>query len=314
MNQAILITGASSYTGSFLIDKLLSETNYDLVLTGRNADRIGNTDHPKVHFHQSDLMYPTTYLPIFVKYPIKAIFHLGAMARVHEGEQNPIDSIKTNYLATLELMKMANDHFVESMIFTSSDLAREALSVVGMCKYMVEDAFRLSAGVTTKLITLRLANVKDSPGTVTLLFKKQIRSGQSISITHPKMSRRFITGKQAADWLLYALINGKHRDVFVSTEKALNITDLAFQLMDELKQTAPIQYIGIKPGERLSEKGYTKSKTSPTQVPGLGRIKTNQMIVSETQRISKHLMDLAIKYGDKEVVRALNRQFKYRNK
>jgi len=304
--EYLLITGASGFTGTFLIEKLLNETSLDLVITGRNADRILQVNHARVHFVEMDLLHTGSFAKVFTNYHISAIFHLGALARLSEGENDPIRSIRINYIASVELVRLSIQHQVKTFVFTSSDLARHATSVVGMCKYLVEDAFRKMKERSTQFITIRLANVIDSPGTVTLIFKRQIEQGEPVTITDPRMSRRFITGPQAVAFIYNAYLLGQHNDLFVSTDKAVIITDLAHRLMHQMDKTVPIRFIGAKPGERLSEKGYSAQEVFPTSLSGLGKLRNNLYDQKETSRIQEQLLMKAKSHGDLEVIHKLN--------
>jgi FlaA1/EpsC-like NDP-sugar epimerase len=309
MTEYLLITGASSFTGTFLIKKLLNETTFDLVVTGRNQDSISEVKNPRVHFMEMDLLRPDSFAKVFSNYHISAIFHLGALARLSEGENDPIRSIRINYIASVELVRLSIQHQVKTFVFTSSDLARHATSVVGMCKYLVEDAFRKIQEISSQFITIRLANVIDSPGAVTLIFKKQIEQGEPVTITEPRMSRRFITGPQAAEFIYNAYLFGQHNDLFISTDKAVNITDLAHRLMHQMEKTVPIRFIGAKPAERLSEKGYSAQEVFPTRRSGLGRLRNNLYDQKETSRIQEQLLMKAKLHGDLEVIHKLNELF-----
>ncbi|MDP2721145.1 MAG: polysaccharide biosynthesis protein [Bacteroidales bacterium] len=308
-SEYLLITGASGFTGTFLIEKLLSETGFDLVVTGRNADRILQVNHARVHFVEIDLLHPNSFAEVFKNYHISAVFHLAALARLSEGENDPIRSIRINYIASVELIRLSIQHQVKTFVFTSSDLARHATSVVGMCKYLVEDVFRKIQEISSQFITIRLANVIDSPGAVTLIFKKQIEQGEPVTITEPDMSRRFITGPQAAEFIYHAYLFGQHNDLFVSTDKAVIITDLAQRLMHQMDKTVPIRFIGAKPGERLSEKGYSAQEVFPTSLSGLGKLRNNLYNQEETIRIQNQLLTKAKLHGDLEVIHILNELF-----
>ena len=307
--EYLLITGASSFIGTFLIEKLLTETNFELVVTGRNPISISEVKNTRVHFEEMDLLQPDSFAKVFTKYRISGIFHLAALARLSEGENEPIQSIRINYIASVELIRLSIQHQVKTFVFTSSDLARQPTSVVGMCKFLVEDAFRKIQSVNNQFITIRLANVIDSPGAVTLIFKRQIEQGDPVTITEPGMSRRFITGPQAAEFIYHAYLFGQHNDLFVSTDKAVIITDLAHQLMRQMEKTVPIWYIGAKPGERLSEKGYLDGEVYPTSLSGLGKLRNNLSDQEETSRNQEQLLMKTKLHGDLEVIHKLTELF-----
>jgi len=294
----LLITGASSYTGAYLIQKLLKETNLGLLLASRHPLPPTYHDHPRIRTVKFDLNAPSNLQEIFKNHPINGIIHLAAMARLSECEQNPMEAIRVNLMGSLELIRMAQEYQVKSFLFTSSDLARNATSVVGMCKYLTEDIFRYMNQPKIRCCTLRLVNVVDSPGAVTLLFKKQIQNGGPVTITHPDMSRRFVSGERAANMIWEAYNHGHHNDLYVSTEEAINITQLAHDTMKQLNQEVPIEYIGPKPGERLAEPGYSTEETRASDLSGLGILKTNPVNPQETRRMIQSLLDLAIRKTD----------------
>ena len=121
-----------------------------------------------------------------------------------------------------------------------------------------------------------MPNVIDSNGSVTLIFKRQIENNQPITITHPEMSRMFISGEHAADLLLYLLIKGEHRGVYVSYDPPIKITELAKKMIAKSGKDIDIKYIGIKPGEKLTEKSFQFDDVIITEIPGLGKIKNYQ--------------------------------------
>jgi UDP-N-acetyl-D-glucosamine 4,6-dehydratase len=288
--QTILVTGASSYVGKFLL-KELKKSDYHLILTGRYPEEIPRLHHPKVTYLEGNLLYPESYQAIFDRYAINKVIHLGAMARLTEAQQNPIEAIKVNLIASTKLLDMAVRNGVSRFVFTSTDLARNPTSIVGMCKYLVEDALRLNNSPTQSVV-VRLPNVMDSPGTVSLLFKKQIKEHNPVTITHPKMSRRFISGTQAAQYVLYALENGANNLLYINTDSPINICELAQQLMHNLQQQVPIHFIGIKPGENISEPGYRIEEYNLCNIEGLGALKNNEFDRSKSKQVIGELQSL----------------------
>ncbi len=299
--STVLITGATSYTARYLIQKLLQETNQRLLLAARDPEQLSFLHHPRIQLVKLDLTNPSDIRNLFRKHQFTQIIHLAAMARLGACEHHPMEAIRVNLKGALELINLAQHYQVESLLFTSSDLARNATSVVGMCKYLIEDVFRHIEPSKTRCCTLRLANVIDSPGSVTLLFKKQIQSGGPVTITHPDMSRRFISGERAARMIWEVCRHGHHNEVFVSTEAATNITELAHNMMKQLNHRVPIDFIGPKPGERLAELGYSPEETKTTGLKGLGILKTNPINPDETQRMLHHLTNQAKKANDHDI-------------
>lgn len=278
----ILITGSTGYVCKFFVDKLLKETDFNIVVTYR--DEKGNyQSNNRLFFEKADLIDSLSFENIFVSYQPKHVIHLAAMARVSDGENFPAKVIRANYIATVTLAELSLKYGVESMVFTSSNLAQDAVSVVGIDKLLTEQFFQKISSQTTKFISLRMPNVIDSNGAVTLIFKNQIENNRPITITHPDMSRMFVTGERAADFLLYLIVSGIDRGVYVSYDKPMKITDLADKMINESGKDIKIEYIGMKVGEKLSEKNFSINEVITTDLPGLGIIKDYKYNLSDIE-------------------------------
>jgi len=268
----ILITGSTGYVCKFFVDKLLKKTDLNIVVTYRN-DKGNYQDNDKLFFEKADLLDPYLFERIFNIYRPEYVVHLAAMARVKDGENYPEKVVKANFITSIALSELAIKYGAKSMVFTSSNLAQDAVSVVGICKLLVEQYFQKINSQTTKFISLRMPNIIDSNGAVTLIFKKQIENNQPITITHPDMSRMFVTGVRAADFLTYLIYNGRNKSIYVSYNKPVKITDLAKIMIKDSGKDISIEYIGMKPGEKLSEKSFSRNEVITTNISGLGMIK-----------------------------------------
>jgi FlaA1/EpsC-like NDP-sugar epimerase len=140
---------------------------------------------------------------------------------------------------------------------------------VGITKLLTEYYLQQKDAAQTRLMTLRLPNVPDSPASVTLIFKKQIENNQEITITDPEMSRVFVSLDEAGVFLQHILQNGKNKDTFVVTKKPTKITDLAQKMIQDSGKEIAIKYIGIQAGEKLEEEPYPKEFIEETVVNGL---------------------------------------------
>lgn len=272
IQTTVMITGSTGYICRFFVKKLIDETNFKIVVTYRKT-KGNHKDNSRLFFEKANLLEPQTYEQIFDNYKPTYVVHLAAMARVSDGENYPEKVIKANYIATISLAEMCIRYGVNSMIFASSNLAQDAVSVVGIGKFLIEQYFQKLNSQSTKFISIRMPNVIDSDGAVTLIFKKQIEYNNPITITHPAMSRMFVTGERAANLLLYLLIEGHNRGVYVSYDKPIKITDLAQRMIKDSGKDIKIKYIGMKVGEKLSEKSFALNEVIKTNVSGLGLIK-----------------------------------------
>jgi len=238
----ILITGACGYVGNFLIKKL-SETSYaKLVLNCRNADN-QNIRSKNVIYTSVNLDDKVAIEKILKQYSPETIIHLAALARLGEGEKKPDEAFQTNVITTKNLIEIASLNQVKTFLFVSSDLTRPPVSVVGITKYLVESTIQNSKRPNLKQIIIRLPNVSYSPGSVHLIFERQIEEAKALTITHPNMTRRFISCDEAATFILIALNSGKNKDIFVIDKKPEKIVSLANNLIKTSGKHLPIEII-----------------------------------------------------------------------
>ncbi len=263
-NSTILITGASGFLAGALIQKLLEKTGDRLVLTCRKKELCNRwSKNRRIFAVEADLSDVAPWQNIFELYRPRAVFHLAAVARLRDGEQDPETAFRVNFFGTVNLIKQALKYGTEQFLFTSSDLARDAVSTVGISKYLIERMIIANRHPTLKMKGIRIANLIDGTGSVTLIFRKQIENGEPVTITHPEMSRRFATRREAADDLLWLLEKGKPDSIYVVHKKPLKITDLAKRMMREAGKETEIRFIGARPGEKISEPSYDMFKIEP---------------------------------------------------
>jgi FlaA1/EpsC-like NDP-sugar epimerase len=269
--HTLLVTGACGFIGKFLVEELLKTTNYKLVLFCRKADQ--NQFGSRVTFVEGDLNDTKKFDEIFNCYRPGIVVHMAALARLSAGEDKPDEAFRTNYLATKHLIDLSIATKTKSFIFISTDMAREHLSVVGITKYLAEAYLQKTAKVETKLITVRLPNIAWTPGSVHLVFEKLISENKNLTITHPEMSRRFISGKEAAENIIFAMKTGNDRDIFVELREPEKITDLAKAMIKSCGKEIGVEFIGMKPGEKLTENSYNPGQVEHTHFKQLALLK-----------------------------------------
>lgn len=271
IQHTILVTGACGFVGRFLVEKLLKTTNYKLVLLCRKADQ--NSNNSRVTFVECDLNNTKKVDQNFNNFKPEIVIHLAALARLSAGEKNPDEAFRTNYLATKNLIDRSVLAKVKSFVFISTDMAREHLSVVGITKYLAEAYLQKIDQSETKLITVRLPNISWTPGSVHLVFEKLISENKSLTVTHPDMSRRFISGKEAAENIIFAMKTGNDRDIFVELREPEKITDLANSMIKNSGKDIDVSFVGMKPGEKLAENCYRSNQIVHTSFKHLALLK-----------------------------------------
>ena len=252
--QKIFITGACGFVGKFLVNKLLDQGSYEVVANCHSNKHHFNT--PKLRMKALDLSDPKMLDGFFRKEKIDVVIHLSAMARIAAGESAPDEAFRTNVEGTRNVLTAAGQSGVRRFIFISSDLVRNHKSVVGITKLISESEIIEDKNSEMEKIVLRLPNISWTPGSVHLIFERLIREGKPITITHPEMSRRFISGTEAASYISHLVEEGNRRAVYVVNKKPERIVDLARQMMDEKGTKLDLIEIGMRPGEKLVEEVY----------------------------------------------------------
>lgn len=250
----VLISGAASFVGKELTNYLIQNTDMQIIACSRSMNEENVIPH-RILFEEADLLDFGSYENIFKKHKPDFVIHLAAITRLFSGEDKPELAVKTNYFGTKNIADLCEKYAVNTFISASSNLAREPKSIVGLTKYLSEVYLRNKNGLC-KMVSVRLANVVDSPNSVTRFFKKQIDEGGPVTVTDARMERRFINKNEAANYLMKALETGKNKDVFVIIKKNTKITDLAREMINKSGKDVKIEFIGAKKGEKLVEEAY----------------------------------------------------------
>jgi FlaA1/EpsC-like NDP-sugar epimerase len=233
---------------------------------------------------------------IFNKYKVQTIYHAAAYKHVPMVENNVIAGVTNNVLGTYEIAQAAIYCEVETFVLISTDKAVRPTNVMGATKRLAELVLQGFAKKdhNTRFIMVRFGNVLGSSGSVVPLFKKQIKRGGPITITHPDIIRYFMTIPEAAQLVIQAGAMGTGGDVFVlDMGKPVKIVDLAYKMTHLMgltvkDETNPlgdiaIEFKGLRPGEKLFEELLIGDQASKTQ---------HQRILTANER-SLHHSDVA---------------------
>ena len=207
---------------------------------------------------------------VFEKYQPTVVFHAAAYKHVAMLETHPLESVRNNVVGTRILVELAAEFAVERFVFISTDKAVNPKTVMGqskaLCEWIVE-SFGHRRDVATRFVAVRFGNVLNSSGSVIPIFRKQIERGGPVTVTHPEMTRYFMTIPEAVSLVVQAGAIGGRGQVFVlDMGEPVRIVDLA-QNMIRLSGKEPrlpddptsgprdvrIAFVGSRPGEKIHE-------------------------------------------------------------
>ena len=250
---------------------------------------------------------------LFAKVKPEVIFHAAAYKHVPIVENNVIEGIRNNIFGTCNVADAAMRHAAKKFVLISTDKTVNPTNIMGTTKRVAEIYCQsLNHGNKTQLVTTRFGNVLASAGSVIPLFKRQIEAGGPVTVTHPEITRYFMTISEAASLILQAATIGNGGDIFVLDMGApVRIHDLAEKLI-ELSGYRPnidvhIVYTGLRPGEKMHEElFYAREELQGTKHPKLLLANAAHTplaaIVSDLDKLA-----LAVEAGDEDSAKFLLR-------
>ncbi len=192
------------------------------------------------------------------------VFHASALKQVPSCEFFPLEAVKTNVLGTENVLSSAINQCVKKVICLSTDKAAYPINAMGISKAMMEKIVTAKSRTVkleeTTLCCTRYGNVMASRGSVIPLFVEQIKSGQPMTVTDPKMTRFLMSLEEAVDLVLFAFHHAQQGDLFVQKAPACTILDLAQALKELFDAPNEILTIGARHGEKLFETLVTREE------------------------------------------------------
>lgn len=190
------------------------------------------------------------------------VFNAAALKQVPSCEFFPMEAVKTNIIGTDNVLTAAIEAGVKKVVCLSTDKAAYPLNAMGISKAMMERIFVAKSRITdsTLICGTRYGNVMCSRGSVIPLFVDQIKAGAPLTVTNPNMTRFLMNLNEAVDLVLFAFQNASPGDIFVQKAPASTIGDLAQALKELFCADNPINYIGIRHGEKLHETLLTREE------------------------------------------------------
>lgn len=271
--QKIMVTGAGGSIGSELCRQLIRFDPGRLILVDAGEANLYNI--------QMELRHELNFEPfvavlasvqnqglmeeVFRNYRPDVVFHAAAYKHVPLLEWNPWEAVFNNVLGSRVVMHLAEKHNTESFVLVSTDKAVRPTNVMGTSKRLTELILQSMQRRSTRFMAVRFGNVLASCGSVVPLFRKQIEHGGPVTVTHPEMTRYFMTIPEAAQLILQAGALGKGGEIFVlEMGTPLKIADMAADLIrlsgKEPGRDIEVIFTGLRPGEKLYEELITDSE------------------------------------------------------
>jgi FlaA1/EpsC-like NDP-sugar epimerase len=254
---------------------------------------------------------------IFQTFSVDTVYHAAAYKHVPLVEHNPIEGIRNNVMGTLSIAQAAIAAGVKCFVLISTDKAVRPTNVMGSTKRLAELILQAFSRQQTKtrFCMVRFGNVLGSSGSVVPLFRKQIMAGGPITVTHPEITRYFMTIPEAAQLVLQAGAMGEGGDVFVlDMGEPVKILDLAKRMVHlsglEIKNDATpdgaidIQHVGLRPGEKLYEELLIGVNVEGTEHPLIMRAQESEIAWEVLEALLKKL-ECACARFDYEEIRSL---------
>lgn len=323
--KRILITGAAGSIGSEIVRQIVNFNPEFVVLCDQAETPLhdlqleieDNFSHAKTHIVMANIQNKCRMKAIFDEYHPQIIFHAAAYKHVPMMENNPSEAILTNVFGTKNISDLAIESGVEKFIMVSTDKAVRPTNIMGASKRLAEmyiqslnnektltissdkvDSIDNKVECKTKFITTRFGNVLGSNGSVIPRFKAQIERGGPITVTHPEITRYFMTIPESVQLVLQAGAMGNGGEIYIfDMGEPVKIVDLARNMI-KLAGLCPekdikIMFTGLRPGEKLYEELLlVEEQTIATYHPKIKISKTISHSIRYVQEVIDELLSL----------------------
>lgn len=300
-NKIVLVTGAGGSIGSEICRQISKFHPQKLVLLGHSENDIYEIEmelHEK--FGHADMEFPTEIadiqdakkmMDVMNRYHPHVVYHAAAHKHVPLMEYNPEEAVKNNVIGTKNVAEAASWHGVETFVMISTDKAVNPTSVMGATKRLAEMIIQhMNKKSRTKFVAVRFGNVLGSQGSVIPLFKKQIKKGGPLTVTHPDMLRYFMTIPEASRLVIQAGALARGGEIFVlDMGDPVKIVDLArnlIKLSGHSIDDIGIEFTGIRQGEKLFEELLNQNEVHKQHVfPNIYIGKASELYLREIEEL-----------------------------
>lgn len=265
-DKTLLITGGTGSFGNAVLKRFLDTDIGEIRIFSRDEkkqdDMRRQYQNDKIQYYIGDVRDLQSIKNVM--HGVDYIFHAAALKQVPSCEFFPLEAVKTNVIGTDNVLIAAIEYGVQKVVCLSTDKAAYPINAMGISKAMMEKVIIAKARATnperTTICCTRYGNVMASRGSVIPLFVEQIKSGNPLTVTDPKMTRFLMSLDEAVDLVLFAYQNANQGDLFVQKAPASTVADLAQAVKEVFRAENEIQIIGTRHGEKVYETLLTKEE------------------------------------------------------
>lgn len=320
-DKVVLVSGAAGSIGSEMVRQLVKYPLKKLLLLDQAESALYDLQQELIskgveldyELVIGDISNEYRMEKLFESFHPKVVFNAAAYKHVPLMEENPYEALNVNVRGTKNLADLSVRYGVEKFVMVSTDKAVNPTNVMGASKRLCEiyiQALSQNMATETSFITTRFGNVLGSNGSVVPLFRRQIEKGGPITVTHPDITRYFMTIPEACQLVLEAGFMGKGGEIFVfDMGKPVKIAELAKRMIKlsglTLGEDIDIKYTGLRPGEKLYEELLaTKENTMPTHNNKIliGKVRKHDY-KQVNEKISKLIHNLHLESNQEIVIR-----------
>ena len=269
--KTLLITGGTGSFGNAVLRKFITTDIKEIRIFSRDEKKQDDMRHKyqleypeyssKLKFYIGDVRDVNSVRSAM--HDVDYVFHAAALKQVPSCEFFPMEAVKTNVIGTDNVLSTAIEFSVKKVVCLSTDKAAYPVNAMGTSKAMMEKVVTAKSRTTnnTMICCTRYGNVLCSRGSVVPLWIDQIKNGNPITLTEPKMTRFIMSLEEAVNLVLFAFEHGEGGDIFVKKAPACTIEDLALAVKKIFKADNEIKIIGIRHGEKMYETLLTNEES-----------------------------------------------------
>lgn len=274
--KRIMVTGAAGSIGSRIVAQLhalepelvicVDRTEAGIFHLGQSLQGVSN-----IVLAIGDVQSPERMAQLVQEHQPDMLFHVAAYKHVPLMQENAVEAFNNNVWGTLNVLQQAENSSIKRVVCVSTDKAVHPTNVMGATKRIGELLLQEFArtSTTTHFNAVRFGNVLESEGSVMQTFRRQLLRGQNLTVTHPDITRYFMTVDEASQLVIQTASRGTQGDLFVlDMGEPIRLYDLAQSLIAAVNPTIGIDIIGLRPGEKMYEElSYEASSVDSTAHP-----------------------------------------------